>query len=170
MDLSGSDLDSVTRTILAEAGENATPASMAAVASVVRNRLAAGDADATTRLIVEALQIAGRLGVVLHGVGGLAHGSLPEGIIAVGDCAHTKLFPRMGAVVHHGGAGTTATASRAGVPQVVVSHLKEQYGSGRQTRRLGNGARPIPRSKLTARPGWRGHPSSGHRRGAHARS
>jgi hypothetical protein len=35
MDLSGSDLDSVTRTILAEAGENATPASMAAVASVV---------------------------------------------------------------------------------------------------------------------------------------
>ncbi len=36
MDLSGSDLDSVTRTILAEAGENATPASMAAVASVVR--------------------------------------------------------------------------------------------------------------------------------------
>lgn len=42
MDLSGSDLDSVTRTILAEAGENATPASMAAVASVVRNHLAAG--------------------------------------------------------------------------------------------------------------------------------
>src|ERR1700730_16648613 len=121
MDLSGSDLDSVTRTILAEAGENATPASMAAVASVVRNRLAAGDADATTRLIVEALQISGRLGVLLHGVGGLAHGSLPEGIIAVGDCAHTKLFPRMGAVVHHGGAGTTATASR-----VWVRHRQDQ--------------------------------------------
>jgi spore germination cell wall hydrolase CwlJ-like protein len=41
MDLSGNDLDSVTRTILAEAGENATPASMAAVASVIRNRLTA---------------------------------------------------------------------------------------------------------------------------------
>jgi hypothetical protein len=36
MDLSGSDLDSVTRTILAEAGENATPASMAAVLSGMR--------------------------------------------------------------------------------------------------------------------------------------
>jgi hypothetical protein len=35
MDLSGNDLDSVTRTILAEAGENAMPASMAAVASVI---------------------------------------------------------------------------------------------------------------------------------------
>jgi hypothetical protein len=42
MDLSGNDLDSVTRTILDEAGENAMPASMAAVASVLRNRLAAG--------------------------------------------------------------------------------------------------------------------------------
>jgi hypothetical protein len=42
MDLSGNDLDSATRTILAEAGENATPASRAAVASVARNRLAAG--------------------------------------------------------------------------------------------------------------------------------
>jgi len=108
------------------------------------------DAGATTRLIVEALRIAGRRGVILHGVGGLAHGSLPEGIIAVGDCDHTKLFPRMAVVVHHGGAGTTATASRAGLPQVVVSHLNEQYGWGWQTHRLGIGVRPIPRSKLTA--------------------
>jgi vancomycin aglycone glucosyltransferase len=108
------------------------------------------DANATTRLIVEALRIAGRRGVILHGVGGLGHGLLPEGMIAVGDCDHTKLFPRTAVVVHHGGAGTTATASRAGVPQVVVSHLNEQYGWGRQTHRLGIGVRPIPRSKLTA--------------------
>jgi hypothetical protein len=33
LDLSGDDLDNVTRTIMAEAGENATPASMAAVAA-----------------------------------------------------------------------------------------------------------------------------------------
>jgi vancomycin aglycone glucosyltransferase len=108
------------------------------------------DADATTRLIVEALRIAGRRGVILHGVGGLASGKLPEGMIAADDCDHAKLFPRMAAVVHHGGAGTTATASRAGVPQVVVSHLNEQYGWGRQTHRLGIGVQPIPRSKLTA--------------------
>jgi hypothetical protein len=42
MDLSGNDLDNVTRTILGEAGPSATPASIAAVASVIRNRLAAG--------------------------------------------------------------------------------------------------------------------------------
>jgi sterol 3beta-glucosyltransferase len=71
-------------------------------------------------------------------------------MIAAGDCDHTKLFPRMLAVVHHGGAGTTATAARAGAPQVVVSHLNEQYGWGLQTHRLGIGVQPIPRSKLTA--------------------
>jgi spore germination cell wall hydrolase CwlJ-like protein len=54
MDLSGSDLDSVTRTILAEAGGNATPASMAAVASVIRNRLAAGGYGRTPSEIVHA--------------------------------------------------------------------------------------------------------------------
>jgi UDP:flavonoid glycosyltransferase YjiC (YdhE family) len=108
------------------------------------------NADATTRLIVEALQIAGRRGVISHGVGGLARGPLPEEMIAAGDCDHAKLFPRMAAVIHHGGAGTTATAARAGMPQVVVSHLNEQYGWGRQTHRLGIGVQPIPRSKLTA--------------------
>ena len=54
MDLSGNDLDSVTRTILAEAGENAMPASMAALASVIRNRLAAGGYGRTPSEIVHA--------------------------------------------------------------------------------------------------------------------
>jgi vancomycin aglycone glucosyltransferase len=107
------------------------------------------NADATTRLIIEALRIAGRRGVISHGAGGLARGPLPEGMIAVGDCDHAKLFPRMEAVVHHGGAGTTATAARAGTPQVTVPHLNEQYGWGRQTQRLGIGVQPIPRSLLT---------------------
>jgi hypothetical protein len=54
MDLSGNDLDSVTRTIPAKARENATPASMAAVASVVRNRLATGGYGKSLSEIVHA--------------------------------------------------------------------------------------------------------------------
>jgi spore germination cell wall hydrolase CwlJ-like protein len=54
LDLSGDDLDNVTRTIMAEAGENATPASVAAVASVIRNRLAAGGYGRTPSEIVHA--------------------------------------------------------------------------------------------------------------------
>src|ERR1700730_16505815 len=52
MELSGADLDNVTRTILGEAGANATPASMAAVASTIRNRLAAGGYGEQTHLIL----------------------------------------------------------------------------------------------------------------------
>jgi len=54
MDLSGYDLDNVARTILSKAGTNATPASMAAVASVIRNRLAAGGYGKSPTEIVHA--------------------------------------------------------------------------------------------------------------------
>ena len=40
---------------------------------------------------------------------------------------HTLLFPKMAAIVHHGGSGTTATAARAGVPQIIVPHMTDQY-------------------------------------------
>ncbi|MBE8520902.1 glycosyltransferase family 1 protein [Amycolatopsis sp. H6(2020)] len=43
-----------------------------------------------------------------------------DGCFAIGDVNHQRLFGRLAAVVHHGGAGTTQTAARAGVPQVVV--------------------------------------------------
>ncbi|MFG1644634.1 glycosyltransferase [Amycolatopsis sp. NPDC049252] len=39
---------------------------------------------------------------------------------AIGDVNHQRLFRELAAVIHHGGAGTTQTAARAGVPQVVV--------------------------------------------------
>jgi sterol 3beta-glucosyltransferase len=56
----------------------------------------------------------------------------------------------MAAVVHHGGAGTTAAGFRAGVPQVVIPHSNDQFAWGRRVHELGVGARPIPRKKLTA--------------------
>jgi spore germination cell wall hydrolase CwlJ-like protein len=52
VDLSGQDLDNVARTIIAEAGQNGTPAAMAAVASVIRNRLAAGGYGRTATDVV----------------------------------------------------------------------------------------------------------------------
>lgn len=51
----------------------------------------------------------------------------PEGALAVGATPHGKLFPRCSLVIHHGGAGTTHTAARAGVPQQVVPHATDQF-------------------------------------------
>jgi vancomycin aglycone glucosyltransferase len=47
--------------------------------------------------------------------------------IAVGDVSHDVLFPRVAAVIHHGGAGTTAAAARAGIPQVIAPMFGDQF-------------------------------------------
>ena len=62
---------------------------------------------------------------------------------------HLDLFPRMAAVIHHGGAGTTATAAISGVPQIIVPHALDQFHWGYRIRRAGMGPAPIPRSRLT---------------------
>jgi UDP:flavonoid glycosyltransferase YjiC (YdhE family) len=72
-----------------------------------------------------------------------------ENYIFVEDVPHPLLFPRLAAVVHHGGSGTTATAARAGVPQVIVPHILDQYYWGQRILRCGLGPEPIRRSQLT---------------------
>jgi sterol 3beta-glucosyltransferase len=59
------------------------------------------------------------------------------------------LFPRMAAVVHHGGAGTTAEGFHAGVPTLICPFFGDQPGWARLSVDLGVGAWPIKRSRLT---------------------
>lgn len=109
------------------------------------------DADpaGVTGLVVEALQKAGQRGVLICGEFGFGAGELPADMFAVEKVEHDWLFERCSAVVHHGGAGTTAAALRAGVPSVVVPHMMDQYAWGRAVHELGAGPRPIPRRKLS---------------------
>lgn len=81
----------------------------------------------TTRQLLDAVKRAGVRAVISRGAGGLAGDELPAGVFAVGPTPHGKLFLRCAAAVHHGGAGTTATAARAGLPQVIVPHITDQF-------------------------------------------
>lgn len=81
----------------------------------------------TTRRVLEAVKRAGVRAIVSRGASGLAGGDLPVGALAVGPTPHGRLLPLCAAVVHHGGAGTTVTAARAGVPQVVVPQMTDQF-------------------------------------------
>jgi UDP:flavonoid glycosyltransferase YjiC (YdhE family) len=63
---------------------------------------------------------------------------------------HSWLFPRLAAVVHHGGAGTTAAGLRAGVPSIIVPFMGDQPFWGERVRALGVGTAPLPRKQLTA--------------------
>ncbi|SDI89087.1 UDP:flavonoid glycosyltransferase YjiC, YdhE family [Frankineae bacterium MT45] len=63
---------------------------------------------------------------------------------------HSMLFPQMAAVVHHGGAGTTATAMRAGVPNIVCPFFGDQPFWGNKVTELGVGPAPAPMKELDA--------------------
>ena len=62
---------------------------------------------------------------------------------------HATLLPRCAAVIHHGGAGTTHAATRAGVPQMLVPHLLDQFYFAPRIERLGVGPAALPRPSLT---------------------
>jgi UDP:flavonoid glycosyltransferase YjiC (YdhE family) len=74
----------------------------------------------------------------------------PERLHLVRDVPHGKLFPRCAIIVHHGGAGTTAAAARAGRPQWVVAHRGDQHYWGHQATRLGLGPAATTRKRFSA--------------------
>jgi sterol 3beta-glucosyltransferase len=69
----------------------------------------------------------------------------------VSSAPHNLIFQRCAAVVHHGGAGTTQTATLAGVPSIVVAHFDEQGFWGLELKRLGIAPNPLLRRKVTSR-------------------
>jgi vancomycin aglycone glucosyltransferase len=84
------------------------------------------------RVAIEAVRARGRRVIVLRGWAELAPIDDREDCFVVGEVNQQALFQRVAAVVHHGGAGTTATAALAGVPQVVVPQMTDQpYWAGR---------------------------------------
>ncbi len=105
----------------------------------------------TTRMVFEATRDAGQRLILSRGWAHLGDGETEKNCYVVDNVPHPLLFPSVATVVHHGGAGTTATAARAGVPQIIVPHLADQYYWGKQIERLGLGPKPISRSRLTAR-------------------
>jgi sterol 3beta-glucosyltransferase len=104
---------------------------------------------ATTRTIIDAVQQAGKRAIILTGWAKLGIDDPPDNIHVLKYASHRWLFPQMAAVVHHGGAGTTAAGFRAGVPTIIVPHSADQPYWGRCARQLGVGTDPIPRKQLT---------------------
>ncbi len=102
-------------------------------------------------MAIEAARTAGVRLVLLSGWAGLGTEMVTSGVMTLGAMAHDWLYPRCSAVVHHGGAGTTAAALRAGIPAVVVPFHGDQPFWARRVHQLGLGPAPIPRRKLTAR-------------------
>ncbi|XP_024029390.1 sterol 3-beta-glucosyltransferase UGT80B1 isoform X1 [Morus notabilis] len=108
------------------------------------------DPQKTTRIILEALKDTEQRGIIDRGWGDL--GTLmqvPVDVFLLEDCPHDWLFPQCSAVVHHGGAGTTATGLRAGCPTTIVPFFGDQFFWGDRINKKGLGPTPIPISQLS---------------------
>lgn len=101
------------------------------------------------KLAVEATTASEVRSVLLGGWSAADDTDLPKDVIALDSAPHDWLFPRMAAVVHHGGAGTTAAGLRAGVPSILVPFFGDQPFWARRVYALGVGPKPVMRSRLT---------------------
>lgn len=106
------------------------------------------DSERIGRAAQAALARTGRRGIVLTGWGGWRPEKAPGNTLYLDEAPHAWLFPRCAAVVHHGGAGTTAAGLRAGVPNVVVPFAGDQPFWGKRVAALGAGPDPLPVRKL----------------------
>jgi UDP:flavonoid glycosyltransferase YjiC (YdhE family) len=80
-----------------------------------------------------------------------AHAVSTEQVHVCRYAPHSLLFPRACAIIHHGGAGSTGQALRAGKPQLVVPHMGDQHDNGRRIERMGVGRTLSSRRFTTAR-------------------
>lgn len=106
--------------------------------------------EAKARLVLDALRKSGQRGLIATGWGGLKPSDLPDDVMMIEQAPHDWLFEQVAAVVHHGGAGTTAAGLRAGRPTVICPFLADQPFWGWRVYQLGVGPEPIPQKKLTA--------------------
>ncbi len=109
-----------------------------------------GDSENKTRLVLRALELSGQRGVLLTGWGGLTRLPTSPNVLFVDNVPHAWLFPRMAAVVHHGGAGTTGAGLRSGAPSIIPAFAGDQVAWADLVVKSGVGPHVLGIKRLTA--------------------
>lgn len=107
-----------------------------------------------TKIVLDAIKFSGQRAIIAKGWGGIEIGlgnqQMDKKIFMIDHVPHEWLFPKMSAIIHHGGAGTTAAALRAGVPSIIVPFSGDQPFWGERVRALGASPTPIAHTQLSA--------------------
>jgi len=103
----------------------------------------------TTKIILTAIKNAKVRAIVSKGWANLGGIDLPENVFETEDVCHRSLFLHITGAVHHGGAGTTHTVANAGIPQLIIPHMADQFYYGQSVVENKLGPKPIPFKKLS---------------------
>jgi len=101
-------------------------------------------------LFVEAVNLAGCRAIIQSSSERYLADTQLDNIYFIGKHPHQRVFEHCAAVVHHGGAGTSHAATRAGCPSIVVPFMDEQHYWAKQLQALGLAGKPLPAKKVTA--------------------
>ncbi len=107
-------------------------------------------AEKTAQLMLDAVKEVGCRAIIQADWNNIHTDSEPEGIFKCQRLPHAEIFPLCAAIVHHGGAGTTHSALRAGCPSIVVEHAFDQTFWGNELERVGAAGKVLHRNSLTA--------------------
>ena len=108
------------------------------------------DPEKTAGIVLDALKKTRQRAVVLSGWNGMQKHDLPENVFMVESVPFSWLFSRVAAVIHHGGAGTTASGLMEGVTSIIIPFFGDQFYWGQIVKKMQDGPDPIPRKRLTA--------------------
>jgi len=107
--------------------------------------------EETRQMLLKAVRAAGCRALVYTSDPTMVGQHLAPDVLTVGTLPHGLLFPRAALAVHHGGAGTSARAARAGIPQVILPHALDQFPWSARIAERGLGPKPILKHRPTAR-------------------
>jgi UDP:flavonoid glycosyltransferase YjiC (YdhE family) len=125
--------------------EKGEPPLVVSLGAMSRDQAAARE---TAELFVSAIQKTGLRVVIIGWDAALKGMSLPVHIFPSGSVPFGWLLPLSAGIVHHGGFGTTAEGFRAGIPELVIPHIVDQFNWAQKVVELGVGPKPIPAGKL----------------------
>lgn len=104
-----------------------------------------------TNLVLQGLALAKQRGILVAGWSDFGKSlKLPKEVFAIDAVPHDWLFSHVTAAIHHGGAGTTAAAFRAGIPSIIIPFAVDQPFWASRINELQVGPPAIPPKRLTA--------------------
>lgn len=105
----------------------------------------------TTKLLYDAAKLAGCRAIIQSRWEYVKNIPEDDSIFKVNSAPYLKIFPKCKAVIHHGGAGTTQTATLCGTPSIIIAHIQDQFLWGHQLKKLGIGGKVLSRQTVTSK-------------------